>query len=158
MILSQMRSIIKGAFNLTIFFAFGFLCNPESSHAQAMKPNVIVFLADDFGYGSTNTYGAPESLIKTPNINKLAEEGIQFTNAFTTGSVCTPTRYALMTGEYSWRTTLKKGVVNPFDPALIDMNKKTLPKYMKSLGYKTADALIIMTVPTSSSGADSTPL
>jgi len=137
-ILSQMCSIIKGAFNLTIFFAFGFLCNPENSHAQAMKPNVIVFLADDFGYGSTNTYGAPESLIKTPNINKLAEEGIQFTNGFTTGSVCTPTRYALMTGEYSWRTTLKKGVVNPFDPALMDMNKKTLAKYMKSLGYKTA--------------------
>jgi len=133
-----MCSIIKKAFNLTIFFAFGFLCNPESSHAQAMKPNVIVFLADDFGYGSTNTYGAPESLIKTPNINKLAEEGIQFTNAFATGSVCTPTRYALMTGEYSWRTTLKKGVVNSFDPALMDMNKKTLPKYMKSLGYKTA--------------------
>lgn len=109
-------------------------------NAQEKKPNIIVFIADDFGYGSTNVYGAPESLIKTPNINKLAEEGIQFTNAFTTGSVCTPTRYALMTGEYSWRTSLKKGVVNTYDPALIDINKKTLPKYMQSLGYKTAQA------------------
>ena len=107
---------------------------------QENLPNIIVFLADDFGYGSTNVYGAPESLIKTPNINKLAKEGIRFTNAFTTGSVCTPTRYAMMTGEYSWRTSLKKGVVNSNDPALIDVNKKTLAKYMQSLGYKTGQA------------------
>ena len=102
------------------------------------RPNIIVFLADDFGYGSTNVYGAPESLIKTPSLNKLAQDGIRFTNAYTTGSVCTPTRYALMTGQYSWRTRLKKGVVNSNDPALIDVDKKTLPKYMQSLGYKTA--------------------
>ena len=80
----------------------------------------------------------PQELIKTPNINKLAKEGVKFTNAYTTGSVCTPTRYALMTGQYSWRTKLKKGVVNMNDPALIDVNRKTLPKYMQSLGYKTA--------------------
>ena len=102
------------------------------------KPNVIVFIADDFGYGSTNIYGAQEALIKTPNVNKLAKEGVKFTNAYTTGSVCTPTRYALMTGQYSWRTNLKKGVVNMNDPALIDVERKTLPKYMQSLGYKTA--------------------
>lgn len=110
-----------------------------SAYAQKnKKPNVIVFFADDFGYGSTNVYGAPESLIKTPNINKLAEQGVTFNNAFTTGSVCTPTRYALLTGEYSWRTRLKKGVVNATDPSLIDVKKKTLPEYMQSLGYKTA--------------------
>ena len=106
--------------------------------AQSKKPNVIVFIADDFGYGSTNIYGAQEALIKTPNVNKLAKEGVKFTNAYTTGSVCTPTRYALMTGQYSWRTKLKKGVVNMNDPALIDVKRKTLPKYMQSLGYKTA--------------------
>ncbi|PQB07709.1 hypothetical protein BST83_11480 [Polaribacter filamentus] len=123
---------------IVVFFLTGL-----NSFAQQNKknlPNVIVFVADDFGYGSTNVYGAPESLIKTPNINKLAEEGIRFTNAFTTGSVCTPTRYALMTGEYSWRTSLKKGVVDSNDPALIDVNKKSLSKYMQSLGYKTAQA------------------
>ena len=89
------------------------------------KPNVIVFIADDFGYGSTNIYGAQEALIKTPNVNKLAKEGVKFTNAYTTGSVCTPTRYALLTGQYSWRTRLKKGVVNMNDPALIDVERKT---------------------------------
>jgi arylsulfatase A len=109
-----------------------------SIFAQSKKPNVIVFIADDFGYGSTNAYGASKTLIRTPNVDKLAKGGIKFTNAYTTGSVCTPTRYALMTGEYSWRTSLKKGVVNSYDPALIDVKKKTLPKYMQSLGYKTA--------------------
>ena len=139
MILSKIFGIIiKRTFIPVLFFTIGFLLNSINSLCQSKLPNVIIFLADDFGYGSTNAYGAPESLIKTPNINKLAEEGIKFTNAFTTGSVCTPTRYALMTGEYSWRTKLKKGVVNPNDPALIDINKKTLPKYMRSLGYKTA--------------------
>lgn len=127
---------------LIITFAIlAFLGADMESFAQrkkGKKPNVIVFLADDFGYGSTNVYGAPETLIKTPNINKLATEGIKFTNAFTTGSVCTPTRYAMMTGEYSWRTKLQKGVVNSNDPALIAVDKKTLPKYMQSLGYKTA--------------------
>ncbi|WP_044207949.1 arylsulfatase [Flammeovirga sp. OC4] len=109
-----------------------------SSIAQDQKPNVILFFADDFGYGSTNVYGAPKSLIQTPNINQLAKEGIHFTNAFTTGSVCSPTRYGLLTGEYSWRTRMKKGVVGPSDPSLIDADKKTLPDYLKSLGYTTA--------------------
>ena len=113
------------------------VCVISTSYSQSKRPNVIVFIADDFGYGSTNTYGASKALLETPNIDKLAAEGIKFTNAYTTGSVCTPTRYALMTGEYSWRTRLKKGVVNSNDPALIDVNKKTLPKYMQSLGYKT---------------------
>jgi arylsulfatase A len=131
-----MKYQVRIAFALLAFFMFSL-----ASFAQEIEeelPNIIVFLADDFGYGSTNVYGAPETLIKTPNINKLAKEGIQFTNAFTTGSVCTPTRYALMTGEYSWRTRLQKGVINLNDPALIDVNKKTLPKYLQSLGYRTA--------------------
>ncbi|NME72082.1 sulfatase family protein [Flammeovirga aprica] len=109
-----------------------------SNFAQDQKPNVILFFADDFGYGSTNVYGAPKDLIQTPHINQLAKEGIHFTNAFTTGSVCSPTRYGLLTGEYSWRTRMKKGVVSPSDPSLIDADKKTLPDYLKSLGYTTA--------------------
>ena len=125
-------------YRLSFFIGILFFSNQEAIHAQIKKPNVIVFIADDFGYGSTNTYGASEDLIKTPNINTLASEGVKFRNAYTTGSVCTPTRYALMTGQYSWRTRLKKGVVNMTDPALIDVKTKTLPKYMQSLGYKTA--------------------
>ena len=125
----------KIQYNLVIFVS---LFINAITFSQSKKPNVIIFIADDFGYGSTNIYGAQEALIKTPNVNKLAKEGVKFTNAYTTGSVCTPTRYALMTGQYSWRTKLKKGVVNMNDPALIDVKRKTLPKYMQSLGYKTA--------------------
>ena len=131
-----MKYQVRIAFALLAFFVFSLASFAQETEGEL--PNIIVFLADDFGYGSTNVYGAPETLIKTPIINKLAKEGIQFTNAFTTGSVCTPTRYALMTGEYSWRTRLQKGVVNLNDPALIDVSKKTLPKYLQSLGYRTA--------------------
>ncbi|WP_281614994.1 arylsulfatase [Flammeovirga sp. SubArs3] len=106
--------------------------------AQDKKPNIIVFLADDFGFGSTNVYGASEALIQTPNINQLAKEGVQFNNAFTTGSVCSPTRYGLLTGEYSWRSRLQKGVVSPSAPALIRQETKTLPEYLNSIGYTTA--------------------
>ena len=120
-----------------IFTVLLFLIINTIAIAQKEKPNVIIFFADDFGYGSTNIYGAKETLIKTPNINKLGEEGIKFNNAYTTGSVCTPTRYGLITGEYSWRSSLKKGVVNQFDKMLVSVDKKTLPKYMKSLGYQT---------------------
>lgn len=131
-----MKNQLISTLTLLVFL----VCSVETfaQKKTTKQPNIIVFLADDFGYGSTNVYGAQETLIETPNINKLADEGIKFTNAYTTGSVCTPTRYALMTGEYSWRTRLQKGVVNSNDPALIDVNKKTLPKYMQSLGYKTA--------------------
>ncbi|WP_010136347.1 sulfatase family protein [Ochrovirga pacifica] len=129
----KINRLIKG---LILIVCIGLVYSKANS--QSKKPNVIVFIADDFGFGSTNVYGASKELIKTPNINKLADQGVRFTNAYTTGSVCTPTRYAFMTGEYSWRSKLKKGVVNMNDPALIDVNKKTLPKYMKSLGYQTA--------------------
>ncbi|MFY7874798.1 MAG: sulfatase-like hydrolase/transferase, partial [Pirellula sp.] len=64
------------------------------------RPNIIVILADDFGYGSTNAYGADKSLVQTPALDRLAAEGKRFTHAYTESSVCSPTRYALMTGRY----------------------------------------------------------
>jgi len=103
------------------------------------KPNIVVILADDFGYGSSNCYGAPESLIRTPNINRLAKEGMLFTDANTPGSVCSPTRYALLTGRYAWRGKLKYGVLNPPEgPLLIEEELLTLPAYLKNSGYQTA--------------------
>ncbi len=102
------------------------------------RPNVIVFMADDFGSGCVNAYGAPEELVKTPNLNRLAESGMRFTNANTPASICSPTRYALLTGRYAWRGPLPFGVVNVFDPMVVETDRLTLPKYMKSLGYATA--------------------
>ena len=102
-------------------------------------PNVIIILADDYGSGSAGCYGADANLIRTPNIDRLAREGMRFTNAYATGSVCSPTRYAVNTGRYCWRSSLSSGeVVNTFDPLLIEPTRPTLASLLKSKGYATA--------------------
>ena len=103
------------------------------------KPNIVIILADDLGYGSVNCYGAPKSLIRTPHIDRLASDGMRFTDASTPGSVCSPTRYALLTGRYAWRGRLKYGVLQPPEGALlIENNLLTLPAYLRQNGYNTA--------------------
>lgn len=99
------------------------------------KPNVICIYADDLGYGDLSCYGATN--IRTPNLDKLAAEGIRFTNGHSTSATCTPSRFAFMTGQYPWRT---EGVaILPGDAALIvPTNKTTLPKLFKQAGYQTA--------------------
>jgi arylsulfatase A-like enzyme len=101
-------------------------------------PNIVLFMADDFGSGCINAYGAPEELVETPHLNRLAEDGMRFTNANTPASICSPTRYALLTGRYAWRGPLPYGVVNVFDPLIVETDRETLPKYLKGKGYKTA--------------------
>jgi len=73
------------------------------------KPNIIIIMADDMGYGDPHCYN-PESKIPTPNMDELSEKGIRFTDAHTSASVCTPSRYGLLTGRYCWRSRLKKSV------------------------------------------------
>lgn len=99
------------------------------------KPNIIVIYADDLGYGDLGCYGATK--IQTPHLDQLARQGIRFTNAHATSATCTPSRYALMTGQYPWR---KQGTgVLPGDAALIiPTDKTTLPKIFQQAGYKTA--------------------
>jgi arylsulfatase A len=113
---------------------------PMSLFAQeaSSPPNIVVILSDDFGYGSTNSYGASESLIKTPNIDRLAQEGKRFTHAYTASSVCSPTRYALLTGRYAFRTSLKRGVLNPFSPLHISQDQLNIAALAKKHGYTTA--------------------
>ncbi|MBF0199694.1 MAG: arylsulfatase, partial [Planctomycetes bacterium] len=105
---------------------------------QAAQPNIVLFVADDFGRGSINALGAPEKYVRTPHLNNLVENGIHFTKGFTTASVCTPTRYAMLTGQYSWRSRLKSGVVNNSDPLLISTETETLGKFLQKQGYQTA--------------------
>jgi arylsulfatase A len=109
-------------------------------HAHAQKasksrPNVIFIYADDLGYGDLSSYGATK--IKTPHIDRLATEGLRFTNAHSTSATCTPSRYGLITGQYPWR---KKGTgVLPGDAALIiPTDKATIASVFKKAGYKTA--------------------
>ncbi len=104
---------------------------------KPQRPNIVIILADDLGYGDPQCYNA-ESKIPTPSIDRLASEGLRFTDAHTPSSVCTPTRYGLLTGRYCWRTDLKKSVLWPWDEPLIEANRLTLPAMLKTHGYHTA--------------------
>ena len=108
------------------------------SYAQNKKPNVIIILADDFGYGSLNSYGADKKLVRTPHIDGLAETGMRFTHAHTPASVSSPTRYSLITGSYPWRSSLKNGVVSSDEPLLPDPEKQTIADLLKEQSYNTA--------------------
>ena len=104
----------------------------------AEKPNIIFMMCDDLGYGDVNCLAPETCKIDTPGADQLAREGMIFTDAHSGSSVCTPTRYGIMTGRYSWRTRLQKGVVTGFAPCLIDENRPTVASFLKSQGYDTA--------------------
>ena len=109
---------------------------PAAADAPA-RPNVVYILADDLGYGDVGCYN-PGSKIPTPNLDRLAKEGMRFTDAHAPSAVCTPTRYALLTGRYAWRTRLQRGVLVPFDPPLIAADRLTVPELLHRHGYTTA--------------------
>jgi len=110
---------------------------PGLAIAKPTKPNIVVILCDDLGYGDVQCLNLKHGKIKTPSIDKLAAEGMTFTDAHSGSSVCTPTRYGLLTGRYSWRTTLQKGVVQGFMPNLIAENRTSVAGFLKSQGYHT---------------------
>lgn len=106
-------------------------------NAQTTKPNIIVILADDQGYGDVSVYN-PNSKIPTPHIDRLAKEGMRFTDAHSASGVCTPTRYSLLTGRYHWRTHLQHGVLGGFSRPLIAPDRLTLAGLLGQSGYHTA--------------------
>ena len=101
-------------------------------------PNIVFIFADDLGWGSLGCYGAQLDQIKTPNIDRLAKEGTRFTDAYVTASICTPSRYSLLTGRYCWRSPLKFEVLGTKDPLLIEPNRLTIASLLKERGYETA--------------------
>lgn len=128
-------------YTLIIFIALATACTTAKkenvSQEKAKHPNIILILADDMGFGDTKCYNA-ESKISTPNIDQLAKEGMRFTDAHTNSSVCTPTRYGIITGQYAWRSSLKKGVTWSYDSLIIPKNTKTIATILKDKGYQTA--------------------
>ena len=107
--------MIKTVFNT--FLVLGIIClNNFNLFAQKLteKPNIVFILCDDLGYGDVQILAPETSTIKTPSIDMLANQGMVFTDAHYGSSVCTPTRYGIMTGRYSWRTKLQQGVVEGF--------------------------------------------
>jgi arylsulfatase A-like enzyme len=105
--------------------------------AESRKPNFVYILADDMGYGDVRCLN-PAGKIATPHMDRLAAEGMRFTDAHSSSSVCTPTRYGILTGRYNWRSRLKNGVQGGMSPDLIEPGRPTVASFLKEQGYRTA--------------------
>lgn len=110
----------------------------RGARADERPPNIVLILADDYGYGSAGCYGADPKLVRTPHIDRLAADGRRFTDVNTPSSVCSPTRYGLLTGRYCWRTSLDHEVLGTFSPLHIEPGRLTLASLLKGRGYRTA--------------------
>ena len=111
-----------------------FLSCAQSPEQSLKKPNIVLIYADDLGYGDLGCYGATG--VETPNIDRLAENGIRFTDAHCSAATCTPSRYSLLTGNYAFR--MKAGILPGDAPLLIRPGTATIPSKLKEVGYKTA--------------------
>jgi len=109
----------------------------SAAPADRGKPHIVLIMADDLGYGDVSPLNS-QSQIATPAFDRLAAEGITFTDAHTPSAVCTPTRYGLLTGRYCWRSRLKRGVQNGYGPPLIEADRPTLGTLLGRAGYRTA--------------------
>jgi len=101
------------------------------------RVNIVFFFVDDMGYGDASCLN-PEGKIKTPNIDRLAAEGMKFTDAHSSSAVCSPSRYSVLTGRYNWRSTLQKGIVGVYGDLLIKPEIETVPSLLKEHGYHSA--------------------
>ena len=118
-------------------FLFFLTVTASLQAVAADRPNIVFILADDLGYGDVQALN-PESKIPTPNLNRLAKEGMTFTDAHSPSAVCTPTRYATLTGRYCWRSRLKSGVLNGYGTPLIERDRPTVASHLQEHGYHTA--------------------
>jgi arylsulfatase A-like enzyme len=131
--------MIKPHITFTLLAAASLLPNPVQPTRAAerpAKPNIVLIIADDLGYGDLGCYGATK--IKTPNVDRLAAEGVRFTQGYAPSATCTPSRYSLLTGEYAWRQKARKNSILDGDaPLCIEPGRVTLPAILKQAGYRT---------------------
>ncbi len=104
---------------------------------MSLHPNIIYIMADDMGWGDVECYN-PASRIPTPHMNRLAREGIRFTDAHAPAAVCTPTRYGVLTGRFCWRSHLRSNVLYGYEPPLIEPTRRTVAQMLQEVGYHTA--------------------
>lgn len=125
-------------FRASLFFLIGsFLCDVTAAgNLPDKKPNIVYILADDLGIGDVSAFNE-KSRLKTVHIDRLAAEGMKFTDAHTSSSVCTPTRYGILTGRYNWRSELKKGVLSGYSRSLIAQDRLTVARLLKNEQYHT---------------------
>lgn len=122
--------------NILLFILLS-ACGQNHPAIDQSKPNIIYVLADDLGYGDISAFNE-NGKIHTPNIDRIADEGIKFTDAHTASAVCTPTRYSILTGRYNWRSRLKQGVLTGNSKALIPNSRTTVASMLQKNGYQTA--------------------
>ena len=127
---------VKPPSPLTLALLLAFSLGACQAEAPPPHPNVVVIMADDLGYGDPGRYN-DASKIPTPHLDRLADEGMRFTDAHSPSAVCTPTRYGLLTGRYAWRTRLKRWVTAGYSPSLIDTTRMTVATLFKQHGYAT---------------------
>ena len=120
-----------------VFVILALLCLNQVVVADAPKPNIALILCDDLGIGDVQSFNPNLGKIKTPAINALAKRGMSFTDAHSGSSVCTPTRYGMLTGRHSWRTKLQRGVASGFAPCLIAEDRPTIGSFLQGQGYRT---------------------
>lgn len=131
-----MQNSYKVLFILGCSLALVVLLAFRMSSSKNTPPNIVYILADDLGYGDLSVYN-PDGGIKTPNLDKLASQGMRFTDAHSPSGVCTPTRYGILTGRYPWRSRLPVGVLRGYSRTLIEANRPTVASFLKSQGYAT---------------------
>ena len=122
-------------FVISVFLLSVFSC---VYNVAADKPNIVIVYADDLGYGDIQCYNPERGKIATPNIDKLASQGMRFTDGHSSSGVCSPSRYTLLTGRYHWRTRLQSGIVGVFGDPLIAPDRITIGTLAKQHGYRTA--------------------
>ena len=128
--LQNRRSFLKAV-------SLGSLGMQLSAQQRAPRPNIVYILADDLGWGDLPCYN-PASAVPMPNTDRLAMQGVRFTDMHSPSAVCTPTRYGILTGRYCWRSRLKEGVLWGYDRNLIEEGRLTVPALLKKAGYTTA--------------------
>lgn len=106
--------------------------------AEPARPNIVYILCDDLGYGDVHCLNPQRGKIATPHMDRLASQGMIYTDAHSSSSVCTPTRYGILTGRYNWRTRLQSGVLDDYAEPLIAADRLTVPGLLKQNGYHTA--------------------
>jgi len=131
------RDFLRTAGLGTSAFTLGLHGWSRAAESKEKLPNIIYILCDDLGYGDIKCLN-PDGKIATPNVDKLAAGGMIFTDAHSGSSVCTPTRYGIMTGRYSWRSRLQSGVLGGYSPRLIAPGRMTVASMLKQNGYSTA--------------------
>ncbi|MCA9234181.1 MAG: arylsulfatase [Planctomycetales bacterium] len=102
------------------------------------KPNIVVILCDDLGIGDVHAFNPRRGKIPTPSIDRMAAQGMMFTDAHTSSAVCTPSRYSILTGRYCWRSRLQAGVLGGFSEPLLARDRRTVAEFLQHQGYMTA--------------------